>query len=190
MAASAAAFTACNKSSPSIISRTSFTRNFNHLYLTKKNSKLPHLTHATAARRRLSVNCRRADKDGDSSGEEPPESLFMKELKRRGMTPASLLEEDDKIPYGLGNKETKTREEGSDSFENRKDIGTVTGTNDWGQFNQRARSMALNSEGLEGLIPRAKYTYILDQPSYMLATNKWQLLPTLTHINFWRMKRD
>ncbi|GLJ30516.1 hypothetical protein SUGI_0604080 [Cryptomeria japonica] len=35
--------------------------------------------------------------------------IFMKELKRHGMNLASLLEEDDKIPYGLGNKETKTR---------------------------------------------------------------------------------
>ncbi|XLR68342.1 hypothetical protein S83_019014 [Arachis hypogaea] len=31
--------------------------------------------------------------DIEFSGEEPPESLFMKKLKRRGMTPTSLLED-------------------------------------------------------------------------------------------------
>ncbi|XLS54308.1 hypothetical protein HN51_004063, partial [Arachis hypogaea] len=31
--------------------------------------------------------------DTEFSGEKPPESLFMKELKRMGMTPTSLLED-------------------------------------------------------------------------------------------------
>ncbi|KAF2294312.1 hypothetical protein GH714_009173 [Hevea brasiliensis] len=33
--------------------------------------------------------------------EEPPESLFMKELKRRGMTPTSLLEDTNRGSYGV-----------------------------------------------------------------------------------------
>nr|ABK26315.1 unknown [Picea sitchensis] len=107
-------------------------------------------------RGRLSVNCQRTDRDGDPSGEEPPETLFMKELKRRGMTPASLFEENDKSPYGLGSTETKTREEGNEGFTNRNDRRIFTGIDDRNQVDQRARSMALNSEGLEGLIPRAR----------------------------------
>ncbi|KAH9301151.1 hypothetical protein KI387_012734, partial [Taxus chinensis] len=153
--AAAASFTAC-KSSSSMISRATLTNNFSYPCFTRKDAKLPQLTLAKLSRHRLSVNCRRADADDDSSGKEPPESLFMKELKRRGMTPASSSEENDKIPYGLGAQEMKTREEGINTFTNRNDRGNFTGTEDWGQFNQRARSMALNSEGLEGLIPRAK----------------------------------
>eukprot|EP01018_Ginkgo_biloba_P002181 Gb_39920 [translate_table: standard] len=146
---------------------TGFTMEFNKLCFTldgkravKALSKLPiywhHQTLHRVNRRRLSVYCQRTDGDGDKSGEEPPETLFMKELKRRGMTPASLLEDSDRSPYGQGGTETKTREEGSEGFTNRNDIGTFTGFDDRRQANQRARSMALNSEGLEGLIPRAK----------------------------------
>ncbi|XP_044490900.1 uncharacterized protein LOC123214938 [Mangifera indica] len=92
--------------------------------------------------------------DGDNNqtnGEEPPESLFIKELKRRGMTPTSLLEDTKRIDYGL-NEETKLRE-GDRSFSKRN---TVSAELDKSLSNQRERSMALNSEGLEGLIPRAK----------------------------------
>ncbi|XP_076913842.1 uncharacterized protein LOC143572619 [Bidens hawaiensis] len=53
----------------------------------------------------------------------------MKELKRRGMTPTSLLEKDESMIYA--------------------DIEEKLA-------NQRERSIALNSEGLEGLIPRGK----------------------------------
>lgn len=56
------------------------------------------------------------------AGEEPTESLFMKELKRRGMTPTSLLEKDESMIYA--------------------DIEEKLS-------NQRERSIALNSEGLE-----------------------------------------
>ncbi|KAK1275647.1 hypothetical protein QJS04_geneDACA015940 [Acorus gramineus] len=72
--------------------------------------------------------------EGQSNGDEPPESLFMKELKRRGMTPTSLLEETTERRNGVGVSEDVEK----------------------GLANQRERSMALNSEGLEGLIPRAK----------------------------------
>jgi len=73
----------------------------------------------------------------------------MKELKRRGMTPASLLEDNDKSPYGLGSTETKTMEEGNEGFTSRNGGGIFTGFDDRNQVDQRARSMALNSEGLE-----------------------------------------
>jgi hypothetical protein len=77
------------------------------------------------------------------SGEEPPESLFMKELKRRGMKPTSLLEESNKSSY-LDEK-TKYREEDG-GFSRRNAVSTNSGTN---LMNQREQSMSLNSEGLE-----------------------------------------
>lgn len=92
--------------------------------------------------------CSSAQENGDNQakGEEPPESLFMKELKRRGMTPTSLLEDyevDDEVKVGM--------ETGGSSMRN-----AAPSTFDQSLSNQRERSMALNSEGLEGLIPRAK----------------------------------
>ncbi|KAF2320776.1 hypothetical protein GH714_030672 [Hevea brasiliensis] len=85
------------------------------------------------------------------SGEEPPESLFMKELKRRGMTPTSLLEDTNRGSYGVED-EIKLGEEDR-GFCKRNAVSTEFGQS---LSNQRERSMALNSEGLEGLIPRAK----------------------------------
>ncbi|KAJ4824345.1 hypothetical protein Tsubulata_004308 [Turnera subulata] len=90
--------------------------------------------------------------DSQGKGEEPPESLFMKELKRRGMTPTSLLEDTNRGNYGVPD-ELKVREEERGGFSNRNAVSTEL---DQGLSNQRERSMALNSEGLEGLIPRAK----------------------------------
>ncbi|MCO5557145.1 hypothetical protein L7F22_010702 [Adiantum nelumboides] len=74
-----------------------------------------------------------------SPGEEPPESLFMKELKRRGLSKRS---EEDESRSGLGT-ETKV------------DTGEVK-SGPQTNSQQRKQSMALNSEGLEGLIPRAQ----------------------------------
>ncbi|XP_065012992.1 uncharacterized protein LOC135641526 [Musa acuminata AAA Group] len=96
-------------------------------------------------------------KDGGvPNGEEPPESLFMKELKRRGMNPTSLLEDSDGGTIGS----LESEEEISNRADRRRG---QTKRNDvaWAAFdkatsNQRERSMSLNSEGLEGLIPRAK----------------------------------
>ncbi|KAL9244755.1 hypothetical protein vseg_018489 [Gypsophila vaccaria] len=80
---------------------------------------------------------------------EPPESLFMKELRRRGLSSTSLLEETDR-----GTMEDERRVEGGDRpFSNWS--ATASGP-DKSLTNQREQSMALNSEGLEGLIPRAK----------------------------------
>ncbi|XP_057719527.1 uncharacterized protein LOC130933948 [Arachis stenosperma] len=75
----------------------------------------------------------------------------MKELKRRGMTPTSLLED-----YKQGNSGVD-----EEVVVNEQDRGlprrNVVSTNvERSLENQRERSMALNSEGLEGLVPRAK----------------------------------
>ncbi|KAL9231949.1 hypothetical protein vseg_007107 [Gypsophila vaccaria] len=91
--------------------------------------------------------------DGDNipknSNGEPPESLFMKELRKRGISPTSLLEE-----INSGIVEEDVEEEGGDPSFAKKNW-TATGF-DKSLTNQREQSMALNSEGLEGLIPRAK----------------------------------
>ncbi|CAK8573802.1 unnamed protein product [Lathyrus sativus] len=91
------------------------------------------------------------DTQNQNNGEEPPESLFMKELKRRGMNPTSLLEDYKQPNYGL-DEEAFVNEEDK-SFPKRKTVSTNI---ERGLENQRERSMALNSEGLEGLVPRAK----------------------------------
>lgn len=75
----------------------------------------------------------------------------MKELKRRGMNPTSLLEDYKQTNYGV-DEEAFVNEEDRGS-PNRKVVSTNV---ERGLENQRERSMALNSEGLEGLVPRAK----------------------------------
>nr|XP_043621527.1 uncharacterized protein LOC122593213 isoform X2 [Erigeron canadensis] len=89
-------------------------------------------------------------RNGDNSNNqnnEPPESLFMKELKRRGMTPTSLLDEN----WTTSNEESMYKEDDG-NISNRN---TVINDLEKSLLNQREQSMALNSEGLEGLIPRA-----------------------------------
>lgn len=100
--------------------------------------------------KRFRVLCAAQEPDKASNGEEPPESLFMKELRRRGMTPTSLLEDTNTSEYGL-NDET-LRKEGR-AFSQRNAVSTEV---EKSLSDQRERSMKLNSEGLEGLIPRAK----------------------------------
>ncbi|XP_038681261.1 uncharacterized protein LOC119982124 isoform X2 [Tripterygium wilfordii] len=100
---------------------------------------------------KLRVWCRVQDDDNQSKSEEPPESLFMKELRRRGMTPTSLLEDTKRSNSGLDD-ELKLGEDDR-GFAKRNAVSTEYEGN---LTNQRERSMALNSEGLEGLIPRAK----------------------------------
>jgi len=78
------------------------------------------------------------------TGEEPTESLFMKELKRRGMTPTSLLEETNRGNYGVED-EMKIGEEDR-GFSKRNPVSTEL---DKSLSNQREKSMALNSEGIE-----------------------------------------
>lgn len=101
---------------------------------------------------KVKVFCSVQEEDNNQrNGEEPTESLFMKELKRRGMTPTSLLEETNRGNYGVED-EMKIGEEDW-GFSKRNSVSTEI---DKGLSDQRERSMALNSEGLEGLIPRAK----------------------------------
>ncbi|XP_042006622.1 uncharacterized protein LOC121755384 [Salvia splendens] len=102
--------------------------------------------------RRFRVNCKVEDGGKQSNGEEPPESLFMKELRRRGMTPTSLLEEKNKGV--VREEEMKFREEDGGWGYSRRN-GTTTGA-ETNLTGQRETSMALNSEGLEGLIPRGR----------------------------------
>ncbi|XP_023645679.1 uncharacterized protein LOC17897344 isoform X2 [Capsella rubella] len=92
-----------------------------------------------------SLRVRSSALDGDNQSKEPPESLFMKELKRRGMTPTSLLQD-----YEVDQDEIKTGKETGNK------TTATTPAFDPSLLNQRERSLALNSEGLEGLIPRAR----------------------------------
>ncbi|GMP38631.1 hypothetical protein CsSME_00009801 [Camellia sinensis var. sinensis] len=101
-------------------------------------------------RRGLKLSSKLQEGDNQTNGEEPPESLFMKELRRRGMTPTSLLEESNRSIYG--DEEIKLKEE-EGGYSKRNAVSTDY---EKALSNQRERSIALNSEGLEGLIPRAK----------------------------------
>lgn len=67
----------------------------------------------------------------------------MKELKRRGMTPTSLLQdyEVDVDEIKTGGKDTRNSSS--------KTTATTTPPFDQSLLNQRERSLALNSEGLE-----------------------------------------
>nr|CAD1822404.1 unnamed protein product [Ananas comosus var. bracteatus] len=113
----------------------------------------------------LRVRCVGGGGGGGSNGEEPPESLFMKELRRRGMTPgsssssSSMLEERG-APYADGESKgalEAKEQSGSGGEGRRRGVAAAAAEgNDKGISSQRERSMALNSEGLEGLIPRAK----------------------------------
>ncbi|KAI3448198.1 hypothetical protein Pfo_004863 [Paulownia fortunei] len=102
--------------------------------------------------RRFRVSCKVEESYSQSNGEEPPESLFMKELRRRGMTPTSLLEGENRSINR--DDEIELREEDSGWSYSRRNGVTIDAERNI--FNQRETSMALNSEGLEGLVPRAK----------------------------------
>ncbi|XP_004150271.1 uncharacterized protein LOC101221726 [Cucumis sativus] len=99
--------------------------------------------------RRFTFRCAAKDTDKETNGEEPPESLFMKELKKRGITPTSLLEDTNSSDFELGGEMTGENRD----FSRRSAVSTEVNKS---LSNQRERSMQLNSEGLEGLIPRAK----------------------------------
>lgn len=99
------------------------------------------------------------DNEKGSNKEEAPESLFMKELKKRGMNPTSILEESKTGVYEAGENEADIEEEiggGSKSRGRSKRNGVASADYERSFTDQRKESMALNSEGLEGLIPRAK----------------------------------
>ncbi|KAL5204432.1 hypothetical protein ABZP36_009303 [Zizania latifolia] len=104
---------------------------------------------------RMRVRCRAGGSEGglgeEEEGEEAPESLFAKELRRRGMAPGSA------VP-GVKKAGTVEAEEGGRGGEaGRKRVAAAEFERvAAGAEGQRERSMALNSEGLEGLVPRAK----------------------------------
>ncbi|MBA0863615.1 hypothetical protein Goshw_023657 [Gossypium schwendimanii] len=68
----------------------------------------------------------------------------MKELKRRGMTPTSLLEDAKRSNYELNEDMKIGKEMGSSTTRN-----AVSTEYEKSLSNQRERSMELNSEGLE-----------------------------------------
>ncbi|KAG6471582.1 hypothetical protein ZIOFF_069026 [Zingiber officinale] len=98
------------------------------------------------------------------SGDVQPESLFMKELKRRGLDPTTLLEEGDG-GASIGPLESKEESSGGEgNGGSTKRNGVASAELEKKLSDQRELSMSLNSEGLEdnniyfvqGLIPRAK----------------------------------
>ncbi|WVZ51274.1 hypothetical protein U9M48_002431 [Paspalum notatum var. saurae] len=100
-----------------------------------------------ASRLRLrSVRCR-AGGEEDAAEEEAPESLFARELRRRGMTPGAGA-----APAG----DNKQAEEGGAEAGTKRGVAAAEFERGAAADGQRERSMALNSEGLEGLVPRAK----------------------------------
>ncbi|CAA3024512.1 uncharacterized protein LOC111394655 isoform X1 [Olea europaea subsp. europaea] len=135
-------------STPSISSPSIYRRKFS-CFCWEFNSRFRY-SRIVIHNRRSRVYCKNQESENKSNGEERPESLFMKELKRRGMTPTSLLEEKNKSIEV--DDQMKFKEEDR-SFSPRNAVRTDSEIN---LFNQREQSMELNSEGLEGLIPRAK----------------------------------
>ncbi|KAG2558147.1 uncharacterized protein LOC120686688 [Panicum virgatum] len=100
-----------------------------------------------AVRLGLRVRCRAAGGDGEEGKEEEaPESLFARELRRRGMAPGSATP-----------AEAKEAEEGGAGAGRKRGVAAAAEFDRGAAADgQRERSMALNSEGLEGLVPRAK----------------------------------
>ncbi|WOK99215.1 hypothetical protein Cni_G07927 [Canna indica] len=72
------------------------------------------------------------------------------------MTPTSLLEDSDRGPLGWSQRETEAEEVSGGRGERTSRKGVASAEFEKGMMRQRERSMSLNSEGLEGLIPRAK----------------------------------
>ncbi|XP_066338222.1 uncharacterized protein [Miscanthus floridulus] len=102
-------------------------------------------------RRLRVVRCRAGGEGGkgEEEGEaEAPESLFARELRRRGMAPGARA-----TPAAGANKEA---EEGAPETGAKRRVAAAEFERGAAADGQRERSMALNSEGLEGLVPRAK----------------------------------
>nr|CAB3491753.1 unnamed protein product [Digitaria exilis] len=88
---------------------------------------------------RLRVACRAGGGDGaeGKEEEEAPESLFARELRRRGMAP------------GAAPAEAKEAEEGGAEAGRKRGVAAAEFERGAAADGQRERSMALNSEGLE-----------------------------------------
>jgi hypothetical protein len=90
---------------------------------------------------------------GNLTGDDQVETLFMKELRRRGMS----SKEKDGVPLGSAGTETKTKEENEEGggFFGRWSLPGAAGNNAPPQLTesqrdeQLKRSQALNSEGLD-----------------------------------------
>jgi hypothetical protein len=94
---------------------------------------------------RLSVRCRVGGDEGErgqGSEDDAPESLFAKELRRRGMSTGS-------IPSGEKAGTTAEAEEGGRGGRKRVAAAAEFERAAAGMDGQRERSMALNSEGIE-----------------------------------------
>ncbi|XP_064990658.1 uncharacterized protein LOC135628121 isoform X2 [Musa acuminata AAA Group] len=103
------------------------------------------------------ILCRLPEDNGgepDGSGwEEPPESLFMKELRRRGMTPTSLLEDSERGARGRGQREMEAKEDSGNGGGGRRERGSRNGVAsvelEKGMTRPKELFMSVNSEGLE-----------------------------------------
>ncbi|RWV94011.1 hypothetical protein GW17_00043491, partial [Ensete ventricosum] len=110
---------------------------------------------AAASRRTTAANptvdTRLLELDNGSGWEEPPESLFTKELRRRGMTPTSLLEDGERRALGQGQREMEAKEDsgGGGGKERGSRNGVASVGLERGMTRPRERSMSVNSEGLE-----------------------------------------
>eukprot|EP00250_Pteridium_aquilinum_P005753 c15805_g1_i1 orf=229-768(-) len=82
----------------------------------------------------------------DNPGEEPPETLFMKELKRRGLSQAA---KDDESRSGLGTETKVDTNEVNSALKEAQARNSIPLFDERRQSDQRKQSMALNSEGLE-----------------------------------------
>ncbi|URD74748.1 hypothetical protein MUK42_09879 [Musa troglodytarum] len=108
------------------------------------------------------IRCRLPEDNGGEpdAWEEPPESLFMKELRRRGMTPTSLLEDGERGALGQGQREMEAKEDSGNGGGGRRERGGRNGVAsvelEKAMTRPRERFMSVNSEGFEGLLPRAK----------------------------------
>eukprot|EP00249_Psilotum_nudum_P017909 c26547_g1_i2 orf=100-651(+) len=95
----------------------------------------------------------RADQENGFPGDEPPESLFMRELKRRGIPSTSLSDDGQTSSYDSTGTEIKTKEgeiEGTIKAQSRPRVKPKSDWYEqWGWSGQRERSMLLNSEGLD-----------------------------------------
>ncbi|XP_078437276.1 uncharacterized protein LOC144707894 [Wolffia australiana] len=113
--------------------------------------------------------CRlRRDDSNSGAGKEPLEELFAKELKRRGINSASSSSE---IPQNLLSSIVESdleeeRIEGGDPLKKKRVA--------WAHHRKRmTRSLDLNSDHLEGLIPRAK---LILRTSTTLFLGFWPLI--------------
>ncbi|KAJ6827160.1 uncharacterized protein M6B38_367935 [Iris pallida] len=131
-------------------------------------SGLSPLRCSAPARRRLAgpsvVRCHFQENDGAFDGEDPPESLFMRELRRRGMAPmvplisTSMLEEVSRGLLELGLLEGMEIEVHIEKESLARMMRQMKGAAPGEEFDGgiAGERRELDCERLEGFIPRAK----------------------------------